>query len=537
MASDVQVNGTSEKFIDTLDTEDPEYVRQMIRPVEVKEDVRQMEERKRVKLVLESRMFRDELEDLVVDKLFQNGGPLTPNSVTPQKLSDLLASRVRNAAIGTGFGPCIPISDVKSTTVVVDIQERTFRCKLASLYRLADLFGWCQSMRGGISGRISQEHEKFLLSSYGILPSEVTTSNLVKVNAKGDIIDTPSNPLNNSFTTGIGKGTGGGWLSSGVDRGEFGVHAAIYTTRPDARCLIHLLTPPVVAVSCLKMGLMLLSESSCLVGEVSYFEYDASPLLYQHKDKLRRALTPNNKVLFLRNMGAMVIGVCVEEAMWLAKHLVEACEEQISLVKRKGLDGVDVLGDDERRALVESPSNQDSKKQLFEYYMKHLDNAGYRTGYPYRDEEGGMMNGDVASVAEPPVASSFDYDFQDPNRPASRYGKLSSNGHYDNSSHMASMKVQDDEEQEEEEAQQSPQKWQPENTSTPTKVQTMSPQPQQPPPISPSKNAKSKTLGSPTKSTSSTEKELSPSHGSTSVAKEKKKKKGFFSSFNKKRDK
>ena len=93
---------SSKLFYLALDADDPEYVRQLIRPVEVKEDVRQMEERKRVKLVLESRLFRDELEDLVVDKLFQNGGPLTPNSVTPQKLSDLLASRVRNAAIGIG---------------------------------------------------------------------------------------------------------------------------------------------------------------------------------------------------------------------------------------------------------------------------------------------------------------------------------------------------------------------------------------------------------------------------------------------------
>jgi hypothetical protein len=50
-----------------LDPDDPEYVRQMRRPVEVKEDVRRMEERQRVKRILQSRAFRDELEELVVE--------------------------------------------------------------------------------------------------------------------------------------------------------------------------------------------------------------------------------------------------------------------------------------------------------------------------------------------------------------------------------------------------------------------------------------------------------------------------------------
>ena len=85
------------------DEDDPEYIRQLMRPVEVKEDVRQMAERKRVKLVLESRLFRDELEDLVVEQMMQNGSPLTPNSISIQRLSDFLAPRVKTAIGNGGF--------------------------------------------------------------------------------------------------------------------------------------------------------------------------------------------------------------------------------------------------------------------------------------------------------------------------------------------------------------------------------------------------------------------------------------------------
>ena len=57
------------------DPDDPDFTRQMRRPVEVKEDVRRMEERQRVKRILQSRAFRDELEELVVE--LQAGGTVT----------------------------------------------------------------------------------------------------------------------------------------------------------------------------------------------------------------------------------------------------------------------------------------------------------------------------------------------------------------------------------------------------------------------------------------------------------------------------
>ena len=47
------------------DPDDPEYVRQMRRPAEVKEDMQQMSERLRVSKILQSQAFRDELEQMI----------------------------------------------------------------------------------------------------------------------------------------------------------------------------------------------------------------------------------------------------------------------------------------------------------------------------------------------------------------------------------------------------------------------------------------------------------------------------------------
>ena len=84
------------------DCDDPEYVRQLMRPVEVKEDVRQMEERKRVKLILQSRAFRDELEELVIEHMQSGGGKVIPGSLSLQQLSDLLLPKAKTLNVGNG---------------------------------------------------------------------------------------------------------------------------------------------------------------------------------------------------------------------------------------------------------------------------------------------------------------------------------------------------------------------------------------------------------------------------------------------------
>ena len=78
--------------------------------------------------------------------------------------------------------------------------------------------------------RLSQEHEQFLVNPFGMVYSEITASTLVKVDVRGEIVDTGSTGL-------------------GISKASFTLHSAIHQARPDIRCIIHLHTPAAVAVS------------------------------------------------------------------------------------------------------------------------------------------------------------------------------------------------------------------------------------------------------------------------------------------------
>ena len=73
------------------DPDDPEYIKSMIRPAEVKEDVQQMEERKRVSVILNSRAFRKELEEIALDQM--ENGPSPAGLLALQQISELLVPR------------------------------------------------------------------------------------------------------------------------------------------------------------------------------------------------------------------------------------------------------------------------------------------------------------------------------------------------------------------------------------------------------------------------------------------------------------
>jgi adducin len=390
------------KYIDSLDPDDPEYVRQMRRPVEVKEDVRRMEERQRVKRILQSKAFRDELEDLVVE--LQLGTSLSGPAPISTRLP-LNAIQTQPTLVGRGLGACIPIADIREAdTTDYDKGEKLFRCKLASLYRLVDLFGWSHGLDSYITGRISQDYEHFLISPYGMLHNEVTASSLVKVDMRGDVLN-----------------FGNSRYGLGVNKVGFSLHAAIYASRPDIKCVVHLRCTTAVAITALKCGLLPVCKEAMSVGEVSYYDYSGVVMDPERRDKLRRALGPSNRILVLRNFGILVGGESVEEAFWLARNVMTGVDKQLSL-SAKELQEFQQPSDEEKRSVVEtmrqtSSSGDDKKWRLgeqdFEMLMRQLDNVGYRTGYLYRELQVDDNKQTDNEIVVPPTASSFIYSFDD----------------------------------------------------------------------------------------------------------------------------
>uniref|UniRef100_A0A3B1K2G7 Adducin 2 (beta) n=1 Tax=Astyanax mexicanus TaxID=7994 RepID=A0A3B1K2G7_ASTMX len=335
--------------------------------------------KKRVSSILQSPSFREELDVLIQEQMKKGGSSSSLWAL--RQIADFMATYGSPAAL-----PVSP-STVTMVTPINDLHgyepgsmvkgERLMRCKLASVHRLLDLYGWAQLTSANLTMRISKEQEHFLVLPDGLSYGEVTASNLVKVNILGEVVERGSTTL-------------------GVDLPTFSLHSAIYSARPDVRCLLHLHTPATAAVSAMKCGLLPLSHEALLVGEVAYYDYNGVMEEEEDRVDLQKSLGPTCKVLVLRNHGIVALGESVEEAFYTIYHIQSACQIQVSALCCAGGEQNLILLD--RTAHRANPTGTVGwagstfgpmhKSRLgeheFEALMRTLDNLGYRTGYAYR---------------------------------------------------------------------------------------------------------------------------------------------------------
>ncbi|KAG5840471.1 hypothetical protein ANANG_G00189170 [Anguilla anguilla] len=335
--------------------------------------------KKRVSSILQSPSFREELDVLIQDQMKK--GSSSSSLWALRQIADFMASHGSPAAL-----PVSP-STVTMVTPINDLHgwepgsmvkgERLMRCKLASAYRLLDLYGWAQINRTLLTLRVSKEQEHFLVLPDGLAYSEATASSLVKVNVLGEVVERGSTTL-------------------GVDVASFSLHSAIYSARPDVRCLLHMHTPATAAVSAMKCGILPLSHEALLVGDVAYYDYNG--LMEEEEDRveLQKSLGPTCKVLVLRNHGIVALGESVEEAFYTVYHIQAACQIQVSALCCAGGEQNLIMLD--RSTQRPNPTGTVGwagstfgplhKSRLgeheFEALMRTMDNLGYRTGYAYR---------------------------------------------------------------------------------------------------------------------------------------------------------
>ncbi|XP_077866117.1 alpha-adducin-like [Saccoglossus kowalevskii] len=397
---------SKEKYIDKCDPDDPDYQRELRRPANIKEDVREMERRKRVSLILNSQAFREELEEIVESQI--KTGPHPASLIALQQISDLLLPHSRynqtslgsSNALGKGYSAIMPVADIRGLNSQSYTKgEKIIRCKLGSLYRLMDIHGWSHNIANHVSVRISHEADHFLVNPFGLLYHEITASSLVKVDMQGNIVDT-------------------GTTTYAPNKNGWSIHAAIHSSRPDIKCIIQLHTPSAMAVSCMKCGLLRCCDEACFVGDISFHDYCGPFVDKNDRDSITRALGPINKILVLRNHGILVCGESIEEAYYLALNAMTACDTQVTTCV--GVDNM-VLVDDEMAKKARDTSKEGHPKDggklrwrtgelEFEAMMRWLDNMGHRTGYIYRQplvrSEERKPHSDVVI---PPSSSSFTY--------------------------------------------------------------------------------------------------------------------------------
>ena len=120
-----------------------------------------------------------------------------------------------------------------------------------------------------------------------------------------------------------------GSTTYGINRAGYTLHSAIHKARPDLKCIIHLHTPAVAAVSAMKCGLLPLSQDALFCGKISYHDYRGILIEDDVKKLLVEDLGPINKVMILRNHGFVACGESIEEAWKYAFNVINACEVQV----------------------------------------------------------------------------------------------------------------------------------------------------------------------------------------------------------------
>ncbi|XP_004634113.1 beta-adducin [Octodon degus] len=365
-------------YFDRFSEEDPEYLRLRNRAADLRQDFNLMEQKKRVTMILQSPSFREELEGLIQEQMKK--GNNSSNIWALRQIADFMAS-TSHAVFPTSsmnFSMMTPINDLHTAdSLNLAKGERLMRCKISSVYRLLDLYGWAQLSDTYVTLRVSKEQDHFLISPKGVSCSEVTASSLIKVNILGEVVEKGSSCFP-------------------VDTTGFCLHSAIYAARPDVRCIIHLHTPATAAVSAMKWGLLPVSHNALLVGDMAYYDFNGEMEQEADRVNLQKCLGPTCKILVLRNHGVVALGDTVEEAFYKVFHLQAACEIQVSALSSAG--GVEnlILLEQEKHRPHEVGSVQWAgstfgplqKSRLgeheFEALMRMLDNLGYRTGYTYR---------------------------------------------------------------------------------------------------------------------------------------------------------
>ncbi|OOG46173.1 class II aldolase/adducin family protein [Polaromonas sp. A23] len=187
------------------------------------------------------------------------------------------------------------------------------RIELAACYRVFAMLGWTEMIYNHITVRLpdsaSGGQKQFLINPFGLHYSEVTASNLVKIDLQGKVLDGSRYPVNPA---------------------GFTVHAAIHDGLPDAHCVMHTHTTAGIAVACTQCGLAQNNFYSAQLHDlVAYHDFEGITI---HADEAPRLLKNigDKPVVILRNHGLLAWAKTLPLAFVRLWTLQRACDIQMA---------------------------------------------------------------------------------------------------------------------------------------------------------------------------------------------------------------
>ena len=191
--------------------------------------------------------------------------------------------------------------------------EWAARVELAACYRIFAMLGWTEMIYNHITVRLPDSvtggNTQFLINPFGLHYSEVTASNLVKIDVAGKVLE---------------------GSDAKVNPAGFTVHAAIHSGVPDAHCIMHTHTTAGVAVACLEGGLQQSNFYTAQLHDmVAYHDFEGITIHADEGPRLLKSMG-HKPALILRNHGLLVWGQTVPQAFAILWTLQRACEVQLA---------------------------------------------------------------------------------------------------------------------------------------------------------------------------------------------------------------
>ncbi len=215
-----------------------------------------------------------------------------------------------------------------STATAMHPDEWAARVQLAACYRVFAMLGWVEMIYNHITVRLpdsvtggaatagaptatkgAPKPAEFLINPFGLHYSEVTASNLVKIDLKGNVLDGSTFPVNPA---------------------GFTVHAAIHDGLPDAHCIMHTHTTSGVAVACLEGGLQQTNfYTAQLHNMVAYHDFEGITIHAEEGPRLLASMG-NRQAVILRNHGLLAWGKTLPQTFAILWTLQRACDIQLA---------------------------------------------------------------------------------------------------------------------------------------------------------------------------------------------------------------
>jgi ribulose-5-phosphate 4-epimerase/fuculose-1-phosphate aldolase len=192
-------------------------------------------------------------------------------------------------------------------------EEWAARVQLAACYRIFAMMGWTEMIYNHItvrlSDRVTSGAKQFLINPFGLHYSEVTASNLVRIDLTGKIVGVSEHPVNPA---------------------GFTVHAAIHDGIDNAHCVMHTHTTSGVAVACSRAGLSMDNfYSAQMHDQVSYHPFEGITVHAEEGPRLVKNIMGKPFVI-LQNHGLLCYGQTLPQTFARLWTLQRACDVQMA---------------------------------------------------------------------------------------------------------------------------------------------------------------------------------------------------------------